>query len=151
MNKRILIITIFLSNMVFATVIPVPSSQNSAKNNTINSLSNMATQNLYKRGLDKTIAQKKIADSLLGDENSNDLMSQNILKEFEAIKREDIINFVSSAALYGKEVDLSSYATLLSIMQKTTNIALEKDALEKLQNIALQNQTIKFLASKTSA
>jgi len=145
MNKRILIITVFLSNIAFATVIPASLPHNSVKNNTINSLSNMATLNLYKRGLDKEVAQKKISDSLSGDENSNDLMMQNILNQLDALSREDIINFVSNAALHGRNIDLSSYDTLLCMIQKNSKISLEKIMIEKLQKIALQNQNIRSL------
>ena len=143
MNKRILIITVFLSNIVFATVIPEHLSNNSVKNRTINSLSNMAALDLYKRGLDKKVAQKKVLNSLQGDENSNDLMMQNILNQLDVLQREDVISFVSNAALYNRSVDLSSYDTLPCMIQKNNKISLEKTMLEKLQKIALQNQNIK--------
>jgi len=145
MNKRILIITVFLSNIVFASVVSVPLSQNSLKNSTINSLSNMATLNLYKRGLDKEVAQKKISDSLSGDENSNDLMMQNIISQLDALSREDVINFVSNAALHGRNIDLGSYDTLLCMIQNNGKLSLEKTVLEKLQKIAQENQNIKAL------
>jgi hypothetical protein len=145
MNKRILIITVFLSNIVFASVVSVPLSQNSLKNSTINSLSNMATLNLYKRGLDKEVAQKKVAESLSGDENSNDLMMLNIINQLDMLSREDVINFVSNAALHGRNIDLGSYDTLLCMIQNNDKIPLEKTVLEKLQKIAQENQNIKAL------
>lgn len=145
MNKRILIITVFLSNIAFATVIPASLPHNYVKNNTINSLSNMATLNLYKRGLDKEVAQKKVAESLSGDENSNDLMMQNIISQLDALSREDVINFVSNAALHGRNIDLGSYDTLLCMIQNNGKLSLEKTVLEKLQKIAQENQNIKAL------
>ncbi|ABB45060.1 hypothetical protein Suden_1786 [Sulfurimonas denitrificans DSM 1251] len=145
MNKRILIITVFLSNVVFATLTPLPPTQSSLKNSTINSLSNMATLNLYNRGLDKAVAKKKISDSLRGDENSNDLMMQNILNQLDVLSREDLVKFVSDAALHSRDVDLSSYGTLLCMVQKNSKTTLDKTVLEKLQKIALENQNIRSL------
>lgn len=145
MNKRILIITVFLSNIVFATTIPTPISHSCVKNTTVNSFSNMATQNLYNRGLEKKVAQKKISDSLKGDEASNDLMMQNIINQLSLLKREDIITFVSNAALHNRDIDFSSYETLLQMIQENGKIPLEKTVLEKLQKITQQNQNIKSL------
>lgn len=147
MSKKFLIITVFISNIVFATVIPVPLSPSSTKNNTINSLSSMATLNLYKRGLDKDVAEQKVLDTLSGDTNLDDLMAQNIVVQLEAIEREDIINFVSNAALYGKNIDFSSYETLISLLQKSNKVSLDKDILAKVQKISLENKNIKSIYS----
>jgi hypothetical protein len=105
----------------------------------------MATLNLYNRGLDKAVAKKKISDSLRGDENSNDLMMQNILNQLDVLSREDLVKFVSDAALHSRDVDLSSYGTLLCMVQKNSKTTLDKTVLEKLQKIALENQNIRSL------
>ncbi|MDD2905536.1 MAG: hypothetical protein WBK95_08310 [Sulfurimonas sp.] len=147
MSKKILIITVFLSNIVFAAAVPVRASHNFVKNNTVQSLSSMATLNLHKRGLDKDLAQKKVADSLGENAAINNLMAQNITAGLETITHEDIVSYVSDAALYAKSVDLSSYGTLLSLVQKSTTLALEGATLQKIEKIALENQIIKYAYS----
>ncbi|MBU1657849.1 hypothetical protein KKG72_02215 [bacterium] len=143
MSKKIIIISVFLSNIVFASVLPLNISQNNANTNQLNTLSNMAGLNLYKRGLDKKIAQQKISKSLQGDEYTNDLMAQNITENFAEITKEDIVTHISNSALYEKSVDLSSYSNIISLVQKSNKLVLDKENLEKIQKISLENTKIK--------
>jgi hypothetical protein len=76
-------------------------------------------------------------------------MAQNIIKNMTHLKQEDVISHLSNCALYGKSVDLSSYENILSLVQQSKKIALDKSDLETIQKISLENKNIKSL-SKTS-
>ncbi|MBU0721488.1 hypothetical protein KJ877_09105 [bacterium] len=145
MSKKIIIISVFVSNIVFASVLPVNIAHGSANSNRLNTLSNLAGLHLYQRGLDKKTAQQKISKSLQGDEYVNDLMAQNIIENFTKITKEDIVAYISNSALYEKSVDLSSYANIISLVQKSRTFVLDKADLEKIQKISLENTKIKSL------
>ncbi|MBU1217045.1 hypothetical protein KJ870_10695 [bacterium] len=146
MNKKIIIISVLLTNMVFASVSPVSIALKNSHTNRVNTLSNMVSSNLHRRGLEKSVAQKKVSQSLQGDAYTNDLMAQNILENMREIKQEDIISYISNSALYGKSVDLSSYETILSLVHKSNKLALDKADLENIHKISLENKNIKALS-----
>jgi hypothetical protein len=146
MNKKIIIISVLLTNMVFASVAPVSIALKNSNTNRVNTLSNMVSASLHRRGLEKNVAQKKVSQSLQGDAYTNDLMAQNILENMREIKQEDIISYISNSALYGKSVDLSSYETILSLVHKSSKLALDKTDLEKIHKVSLENKNIKALS-----
>lgn len=149
MNKKIIIITVLLTNIVFASVLPVAIPLKNSNTNRVNTLSNMVSSNLHRRGLDKSVAEKKVSQSLEGDAYTNDLMAQNIINNLSDIKQEDLIAYLSNCALYGKSVNLSSYENILSLVQQTNKITLDTADLQIIQKISLENQNIKAL-NKTS-
>lgn len=149
MNKKIIIITVLLTNIVFASVLPVNVPLRNSDTNRVNTLSNMVSTNLHRRGLDKSVAEKKVSKSLQGEAYTNDLMAQNILENMSDIKQEDIIAYLSNCALYGKSVDLSSYESIVSLVQQSNKLALEKADMQIIQKISLENKYIKSF-NKTS-
>lgn len=146
MNKKIIIITVLLTNIVFASVLPVVVPLKNSNTNRVNTLSNMVSSNLHRRGLDKSVAEKKVSQSLQGDAYANDLMAQNIIKNMSDIKEEDVVSHLGNCALYGKSVDLSSYENIVSLVQQSKKIALNKSDLQIIQKISLENKNIKSLS-----
>jgi hypothetical protein len=149
MNKKIIIITVLLTNMVFASVSPVSIALKNSSTNRVNTLSSMVSANLNRRGLNKSVAEQKVSQSLQGDAYTNDLMAQNILDNMNNIKKENIIAYLSNCALYGKSIDLSSYESIVSLVQQSNKFVLEKEDVQIIQKISLENQYIKSF-SKTS-
>jgi transcriptional regulator NrdR family protein len=109
----------------------------------------MVSANLHRRGLNKSVAEKKVSQSLQGEAHTNDLMAQNILENMSDLKQEDIIAYLSNCALYGKSIDLSSYESIVSLVQQSNKFVLEKADVQIIQKISLENQYIKSF-SKTS-
>ncbi len=144
MNKRILISTVFISNIIFASVLPSQINQINLNKNRLGTFSTVVSQHLYKRGLDKEIAQKKVSNFLVGEDFENELMLQNILSNFDMLQYESVIEYIASSALYSKEVDLSSYDTIIGMVQKI-NSNLDELTLQKIEKVSLENKKIKQL------
>ncbi len=144
MNKRILISTVFISNIIFASVLPSQINQINLNKNRLGTFSTVVSQHLYKRGLDKEIAQKKVSNFLVGEDFENELMLQNILSNLDMLEYESVVEYIASSALYSKEVDLSSYDTIIGMVQKI-NSNLDELTLQKIEKVSLENKKIKQL------
>lgn len=153
MKKQILIVTVLITNIAFASALPVEvrdireTREIDVNRNTVNTLTKDAASHLYNRGLDKNIASKKVLTSLVGDETTNNLMAKNVLNHLNELKSEDMISYVSNCALYNTKVDLSAYDDLIGLVQKTNGFKLDELILAKVEKISLENKTIKFLQS----
>ncbi|MCD6190277.1 MAG: hypothetical protein J7K14_01900 [Sulfurimonas sp.] len=144
MNKRILISTVFISNIIFASVLPSQINQISLNENRVGTFSSLISLHLYKRGLDKEIAQKKVSNFLIGEDFENDLMIHNILSNLDMLDYDSVVEYIASSALYSKEVDLSSYDTIIGMVQIINN-NLDKLTLQKIEKVSLENRKIKQL------
>jgi len=147
MSKKILISTVFISNIIFASVSPAQISQVQSNKNRLGTFSSLVSLHLYKRGLDKDVAIQKVSDFLVGKDFENDLMIQNILSNFDKIEHDNVVEYIANSALYSKEVDLSSYDTLIGMVQKIENKSLDALILKKIEKISLENKKIKQLHS----
>ena len=147
MNKRILISTVFISNIIFASVLPSNINQINLNKNRQKSFSGVVSLHLYNRGLDKDMAIEKVSNSLKGEDFENDLMIQNILSTLDGIKYENIVAHIAGSALRSKEVDLSSYDTIIGMVQKISKFSLDKLTLERVEKLSLENKKIKQLHS----
>ena len=145
MNKRILISTVFISNIIFASVLPSQINQINLNKNRLGTFSSLVSLHLYKRGLDKDVAHKKVSNFLIGGDFENDLMIQNILSNFNTIEYDNVVEYIANSALYSKEVDLSSYDTIIGMVQKTDGVSLDKLTLQKIEKVSLENKKIKQL------
>ena len=145
MKSRILITTVFVSNIIFASVVPSQINQINFNKNRVGAFSSLISLHLYKRGLDKEIAQKKVSNFLIGEDFENDLMIHNILSNFDMLDYDSVVEYIASSALYSKEVDLSSYDTIIGMVQKIKNTNLDELTLEKIEKVSLQNKKIKQL------
>ncbi len=145
MNKRILISTVFISNIIFASVLPSQINQINFNKNRVGTFSSLISLHLYKRGLDKEIAQKKVSNFLIGEDFENDLMIHNILSNLDMLDYNSVVEYIASSALYSKEVDLSSYDTIIGMVQKIKNTNLDELTLEKIERVSLGNKKIKQL------
>lgn len=148
MKREILIVTVLMTNIAFASTLPVEVREVreiDANKNKINTLADAAGTHLHKRGLDKDIANQKVLKSLRGNEYANSLMAQKIIENFNEIKYENIIAYVSNCALFEKSVDLSSYDDIIALVQKRNRSKLNKVDLKKVEKISLENKSIKLL------
>jgi len=144
MNKRILISTVFISNIIFASVLPSQINQINLNKNRLGSFSTVVSQYLYKKGLDKEVAQKKVSNFLMGEDFENELMLQNILSNLDMLQYDNVVEYIASSALYSKKIDLSSYDTIIGMLQ-TVNSNLDKLTLQKIEKVSLENKKIRQL------
>jgi tRNA(Glu) U13 pseudouridine synthase TruD len=157
MKKEILIVTVLITNLAFASSLPIDvrdirePRELEANKNTTNTLTHAATSHLYNRGLEKEIANKKVLTSLVGDKNTNDLMAKNVLNHLNELKKEDIVAHVSDCALYSRNFDLSAYDDIIGLVQKRNGLMLDDLTLAKVEKISLENKHIKLLQSVSIA
>ena len=138
MNNKILIITVFVSNIAFGAVLDIDFPKNHVEYEKVNKLSDQIIENLYDKGLELNIAKQKLSQSFKGNVHKNDIIIQNILKEFPNITQKEIVANISNSILRGKIIDLSSYDTLVSIIQKTT-LTVNQNIYTKVQKIYKNN------------
>jgi len=95
---------------------------------------------LVSRGLDRDIAEQKVAH-LFGEDISNTALNlHRFLLEFETITQDQVVNYLSQKALFDQQIDLASYDALLGMLQ-TIDFKLAKTAnYDKLHRIASLNQ-----------
>ena len=146
MNRRILIFTVLISNIAFGSVLPIEFrefKEISTNKNGLSSLADAAVIHLYEKGLDKNAAEQKVTQVLKGHTYTDSLMAQNIIEKLNEIKHEDVVAYISNAALYGTNVDLSSYSTLVNLAHKGQKIDLDRSTLDKIKKISQENKQIK--------
>ncbi|WP_457750172.1 hypothetical protein [Sulfurimonas sp.] len=145
MNNKIFIITVFISNIAFGAVLPKADLQKVQNTQHTNKLTTKISTQLFHRGLEKNIAKAKVKDSLMCDEELNDLMAYNIVKTVKNINEKDIVDFLTQAALAGKKIDLSSYSTLVALVQKSSLNCLDKKTLLAIEQVSLENEALKIV------
>ncbi len=128
-KTQLFVITIFLSNIAFTTILPadalenfrdvtVTQEQNEAAKN---SLHNAAAVNLINKGLDVDIAHERVMTALAHSELEAQLLAQNIIQN-KNISYNDIVEYVAKAALYKRKVDLSQPHELTALQQRSKSI-----------------------------
>ena len=94
---------------------------------------------LHKRGLDEDAA-KEISEKLVEeDEELFALMLNNLLYGINDLKKDEILEYLSTPALHRQNVELDSYAQLVSMVSKIKQSTLNKQTLDQLKEIAQSN------------
>lgn len=145
MSNKIFIITVFIGNIAFGSMLPETKQLEIVKAKSTNKLSEKINTQLFNHGLDKSIAKTKVDNVLIHDDSLNALMVQNILKNIPSLKEADIVNFIAQAAMNEKAVDLSSYATLISLVQKHTSVQQDKELYLHVEKTSLENEKLKAM------
>jgi len=145
MNNKIFIITVFISNIAFGAVVPKIDLQRVINTKNTNKLTTKISTQLFNRGLEKHIAKVKVKGSLVHDDELNAIMAYNIIKTIKIVNEKDIVKFLAQSALKGKKVDLSSYSTLVSLVQKSSQRALDKETLLHVEKVSLENESFKAM------
>ena len=145
MSNKFFIITVFISNIAFGAVLPKIELYKVINTQNANKLTTKISTQLFNKGLDKHIAEAKVEASLLHNEELNDLMVHNILKTIKVVNEKNIVAFLTQSALRGKKVDLSAYSTLVALVQKSSQKALDKEILLHVQKVSLENKSLKSM------
>ncbi len=144
MNKQNIIrITLFISILVFNPVVAdtLRITANMRTNFNSSIIKNI-TSTLYKRGVEEKSA-KKIAEELInGDEERFTLMLENFLYGCSDITKEEILEYLGTAALYRRSIALDSYDQLIDIYSNTKGLTPDETVRKKLSAIAKKNTLI---------
>ena len=97
---------------------------------------------LHKRGLDENVAEK-ISKNLVKEENEHfAMMIENVLNQYNNITKDEILEYLSRAALHREDVHLDTYAQLVHMISTIQQKSLDKDTLAQLNMIAKQNASL---------
>ena len=141
MNKQNFIrITLFISVLVFNPAIAdtLRIATNIQTNLNINITEEIAST-LYKRGLEQKVAKERVEELIKGDAELFVMMLNNLLYGCDDIAKEEIVKYLSKAALHKQIVTLNSYDQLIDIYSKIKKSTPDEEVREKLSVIAKRN------------
>lgn len=140
-NIQILTVTLLASALTLGAVtLPTAESKTQAK---VKSISSTIASILHKRGLEEE-ASRSIAESFF--QNNEELiafMLENLKQGTTALSEDEILVYISTQALFRKNVELDSYSYLLSMTQQIRQRAPSKETMQELEKIAFQNSLFK--------
>lgn len=121
-------------------------------NTTVNSVSQVQTTNhrisssiasiLYNRGIDEEAAEEMSNNLLEIDEALLAMMIQNLEDECGMVSREEVLEYLSTAALHRQNVRFDSYDNLIAMVSKIKQTSLDEDTLKQLKHIANKNSLL---------
>jgi hypothetical protein len=141
MNKQNFIrITLFISVLVFNPAIAdtLRIATNIQTDLNINITEEIAST-LYKRGLEQKVAKERVEELIKGDAELFAMMLNNLLYGCDDIAKDEIVKYLSKAALHKQIVTLNSYDQLIDIYSKIKKSTPDEEVREKLSIIAKRN------------
>lgn len=142
MNKQHFItVSILISALAFQPMVAEEIYLNQNLQITRNTVSSDIAYVLHNRGLDEDVA-KKLSDNLVDDDPQFTMMIDNLLHGYKDVNKDEIIDYLSNAALYRQNVHLDKYDDILHMITTIKQRILDKEALAKLSMIAKQNASL---------
>lgn len=139
MDKRnLLSVTLLVTALAFN---PSVANENIQTNTSVkeNRVTSKIASILHKRGLDEDAA-KEISENFVNeDEELFALMLDNLLYSCDIVENDEILEYLSRAALHRQNVHLDSYAQLVSMVSKIKQSVLGTKTLEQLNSVAKSN------------
>ncbi len=144
MNKQniitiTLIITGLALNPVMAKEVHYTVSQNKTINQTVTS---SVAAILHKRGLDEDVADE-MATGFVSEEDEMLLaMLMQNLEMKNIVTKEEVLEYLSNAALHKQKLNFKSYDHLIGMVSKIKQKSLDEGTLAQLNMLAKQNTLI---------
>ena len=135
-------VTLLVSALAFNPLIATQLNANTSSQRQLNTVSSSIASILYKRGIDEDAA-REISDKLVDEEDELfALMIDKLLLECNSISKDEILEYLSTAALYRQNVHFDSYAQLVNMVSKIKQKPLDEKTLKQLSAIAKKNSLI---------
>ena len=140
MDKRNFIsVTLLVSALAFNPLVAQQLSTNVSSQIQHSTVSSNIASILHKRGLDEDAAQE-ISNNLVDEEDELfALMIDNLVNECSSLSKDEILEYLSTAALYRQDVHFDSYAHLVNMVSKIKEKSLDEKTLTQLSAIAKEN------------
>lgn len=141
MDKRKMIsVTLLVSVLAFNPLVAQQLHINIGSQIEQNTVSSSIASILHKRGLDKDAAQV-ISNNLIDEEDELiiAIMIENLIHECSSLSKEEVLEYLSTAALYRDNVRLDSYAQLVHMVSKIKQKPLNEKTLKQLSAVAKMN------------
>lgn len=97
---------------------------------------------LYNRGIDQEAAEEMSNDLLEADEALLAMMLQNLENECGIVSREEVLEYMSTAALHRENVRFDSYDHLIAMVSKIKQTSLDTKTLQNLRDVAKKNSLL---------
>ena len=144
MDKRNFIsVTLLVSALAFNPLVAQQLNINVSSQIKLNTVSSSIASILHKRGLDEDAAQE-ISNNLVDEEDELffAFMIENLVNECNSVSKDEILEYLSTAALYRQNVHFDSYAQLVNMVSKIKQKPLDEKTLKQLSAIAKRNSLI---------
>lgn len=144
MDKRNFIsVTLLVSALAFNPLVAQQLNANvSSQIERNTTVSSSIASILHNRGLDEDAAQE-ISNNLIDEEDELfALMIENLVNECISLNKEEVLEYLSTAALYRQDVHFDSYAQLVNMVSKIKQKSLDVKTLKQLSAVAKQNKEI---------
>jgi len=143
MDKRNFIsVTLLVSALAFNPLVAQQLNANISSQIERITVSSSIASILHKRGLDEDAAQE-ISNKLVDEEDALfALMIENLVNECSSVSKDEILEYLSTAALFRQNVHFDSYAQLVNMVSKIKQKPLNEKTLKQLSAIAKKNALI---------
>ena len=143
MDKRNFIsVTLLVSALAFNPLVAQQLNTNVSSQIQHSTVSSSIASILHKRGLDEDAA-REISNNLVDEEDELfALLIENLVNECSSLSKDEILEYLSTAALYRQDVHFDSYAQLVNMVYKIKQKPLDEKTLIQLSAIAKQNKEI---------
>lgn len=134
-----LVISGLALNPLIANTVVNRVSQTQTTNHTISA---SIASILYNRGIDQEAAEEMSNDLLEVDEALLAMMLQNLENECGIVSREEVLEYMSTAALHRENVRFDSYDHLIAMVSKIKQTSLDAKTLQNLRDVAKKNSLL---------
>jgi len=144
MNKRNFItLTLIISGLALSPVIADTEFHRVSKSQNINhSVASSISSILYNRGIDEDVADEMSLNFVSEDDELFLVMMIQMLDENSIVSREEVLEYLSTAALHKQNIDFKKYDNLIGMVSKIKHEALDTNTLKQLSNIAKINKQL---------
>lgn len=143
MKEKIVFIgsVLLLSNISFisAEVLLIPQNDLTVLQETQGQAHQSIVNILTDKGLEPEAAIAKVNRCL---HPSTDVMVANITHQFHDISSTQIEQYLANEVLFNRNCSLNNYDSLVNLVQEVKHVALDQEALQKLQKVCTLNQQL---------
>jgi len=143
-KQNFITFTLIISNLAFNPVMADTAFTTAvSQNQTIDTpVSSSISSVLYKRGLDKEAADE-ISENFVSEED--EVLLAMVIQELDKeniVSRNEVLEYLSTTALYKQKFDFHSYDHLVGMVTKIKQRSLDSKTLKKLHTIANSDQEL---------
>lgn len=142
-KQNLITLTLIISGLTLNPVMAEAVLTTVSHSQNINhSVSSSISSLLFNRGLDKEVADE-LSENFVSEEDEallamliHDLDTHNI------VSKQDVLEYLSMAALHKQKIDFHSYDHLVSMVSKIKEISLDTNTLKQLSQISKMHKQL---------